>query len=63
MVGASAARGTSSLVITTARGVPSAAHSSHNETVMGSISSAAETTNSAASAARSPARSSPVKSG
>jgi len=62
-VAASDVRGMSSFVTTTARGVPSAAHSSHSDTVIGSMSSAAETTNRAESAARSPARNSPVKSG
>ena len=48
--------------MTTARGMVTAAHSSQTATVAGSTPSAALTTNRAASAARSPARSSPTKS-
>src|SRR4051812_27214436 len=48
--------------MTTARGILTAAHSSHNATVAGSTPSAAHTTNNAASAARRPARTSPTKS-
>src|SRR5687768_2338540 len=54
------ARGLSQRAITTARGMPTAAHSSHWATIVGSIGPSrpalAGTTNSAASAARSPAR-------
>ena len=42
--------------------MPTAAHSCHNCTVIASTPSHAETTKSAASAARRPARSSPTKS-
>src|SRR3954468_23465128 len=49
--------------MTTARGMPTAAHSSHSCTVAASTPLTAETTNSAPSAARNPARSSPTKSG
>jgi hypothetical protein len=50
------------LVSTTARGIPTAAHSAQSIRVEPSIGSAVETTNSAQSAARSPARRSPTKS-
>ena len=56
------ARWWSILVMTTARGMPTAAHSSHSILVTPSIPSVAETANSAESAARSPALRSPVKS-
>ncbi len=56
------ARAWSSLVTTTARGMLTAAHSRHNAFVGSSTPSLAATTNIAASAARSPARSSPTKS-
>ena len=56
------ARSLSSLVTTTARGMPTAAHSSHSIWVAPSTPSTAETTKSAASAARRPARRSPTKS-
>ena len=46
-----------------ARAVPTAAHSCHRARVAASTPSEADTTNSAASAARRPARSSPTKSG
>ena len=49
-------------VMTTARGIPTAAHSSHSILVRPSTPSVAETANRAASAARSPALRSPVKS-
>src|SRR5215471_19359580 len=48
--------------MTTARGMPTAAHSSHSIRVSPSTPSVAATANSAASAARRPARRSPVKS-
>ena len=48
--------------MTTARGIPTAAHSSQSSRVTPSTPSVAATTNSAQSAARSPARRSPVKS-
>ena len=57
------ARPWSSLVIAMIRGIATWAHSRQSATVVGSISSPAGTTNTAASAARSPARSSPTKSG
>ena len=56
------ARWWSILVMTTARGMLTAAHSSQSIWVTPSTPSAADTTNSAESAARSPARRSPVKS-
>src|SRR5450432_2307192 len=56
------ARGESSLVMTTARGMPTFAHSSHSMRVAPSIPSTADITNIAASAARRPARRSPTKS-
>ena len=71
MVASRSPRAWSQRATTTARGMPTAAHSSHCATVAGSIApsppcwaktSALEMTNSAASAARSPARSSPTKS-
>ena len=49
--------------MTTARGMPTAAHSSQSCTVVASTPLTAETTKRAASAARRPARSSPTKSG
>jgi hypothetical protein len=65
-VASMSARAWSQRVTTTARGIPTAAHSSHWAMVAASISPAwrcvAGTTNSAASAARRPARSSPTKS-
>ena len=61
-VASKSARGESSRVITTARGMPTVAHSSQIIRVVPSMPSAALTTNSAASAARRPARRSPVKS-
>ena len=57
------ARARSSWVTTTARGMPTDAHSDHSAAVAASRPCAADTTNSTASAARSPARSSPTKSG
>ena len=62
-VSAKSARACSSLVTATARGLSIAAHSRHNSRVASSISSFAGTTNSTASAARRPARTSPTKSG
>ncbi len=59
---AKSARPWSILVMTTARGIPTAAHSSQSSRVTPSTPSVAATTNSAQSAARSPARRSPVKS-
>ncbi len=56
------ARPWSILVMTTARGIPTSAHSSHRSRVTPSMPSVADATNSAQSAARSPARRSPVKS-
>ncbi len=61
------ARGWSSRVIATARGMPTLAHSSQSAAVAGSmppslVPPSADTTKSAASAARRPARSSPTKS-
>jgi len=61
-VASNSARWWSILVMTTARGMPTAAHSSHSILVTPSIPSVAETAKSAESAARSPARRSPVKS-
>ncbi len=61
-VAAKSARGRSSLVITIARGVPAAAHSSHSRRVKPSTPSRALTTNRAASPPRRPARRSPMKS-
>ena len=57
------ARDCSSLVTAIARGMFVVSHSRHSSRVASSISSLADTTNSTASAARSPARTSPTKSG
>ncbi len=48
--------------MTTTRGIPTSAHSRHNDRVGSSTPSLAAITNIAQSAARSPARSSPTKS-
>ena len=62
-VAAKSASRASSWVMTTARGIPTMAHSCHSARLWASAPSAAETTKRAASAALSPARTSPTKSG
>ena len=63
MVSSKSERGMSSLLTATMRGIPTAAHSCQSSAVAPSMPSAPEMTKMAASAARSPARSSPMKSG
>ncbi len=62
-VAAKSASRASSWVMTTARGIPTIEHSCHSARLCASAPSAAETTKRAASAALSPARTSPTKSG
>ena len=62
-VAAKSASRASSWVMTTARGIPTSAHSCQSARLDASAPSAAETTKRAASAALSPARTSPTKSG
>ena len=62
-VAAKSASRASSWVMTTARGIPTISHSCHSARLCASAPSAAETTKRAASAALSPARTSPTKSG
>ena len=62
-VAAKSASRASSWVMTTARGIPTIAHSCQSARLWASAPSAAETTKRAASAALSPARTSPTKSG
>ena len=61
-VASKSARACSRRVTATARGIPSTSHSRQSRRVASSTPSAAETTKMAASAARRPARTSPMKS-